>query len=68
MENIKTPRALVDLLTSQRIAATLGVTVTAVNERARLGKLPAAWFDALELMAGESLPRDLFSFKRGWTE
>jgi hypothetical protein len=29
----------------------------------RSGKLPALWFDACERLAGQSLPRHLFSFK-----
>jgi len=37
---------------------------TAYVRRLQYGAvLPAAWYDALERMTGEELPRELFSFK-----
>ena len=34
-----------------------------INGHLRKGKLPAAWFAALEARIGEPLPRECFSFK-----
>ena len=45
------------------VSDALGVVSGQVTNRASEGILPAAWFDALETMCGQPLPRHLFSFK-----
>jgi hypothetical protein len=49
------------------VAVALNVVPRYVSDAARDGQLPAAWFDCLERMVGQQLPRRLFSFK-GETE
>ena len=60
MENAQ---QIIDALGVKAIAKTVDVTDDAVRQARRGNKLPAAWFHALELMAGHSLPRSAFSFK-----
>ena len=45
------------------VAERLGVSPHAVRIHRRDNKLPASWYNALEGMAGMTLPRELFSFK-----
>lgn len=47
----------------EAVAACIGVSPHAVRMAERNGSLPAAWFDALEKLAGRPLPRSAFSFK-----
>ncbi|NBT33579.1 MAG: hypothetical protein EBT13_17225 [Rhodobacteraceae bacterium] len=54
---------IVDALGVKAIARAVDVTEDAVRQARRVGKLPAAWFSALEAMAGHSLPRTCFTFK-----
>ena len=54
---------IIDSLGVKQIAAALSVTEDAVRQARRQSKLPAAWFDTLETLAGRALPRDCFSFK-----
>jgi hypothetical protein len=61
-------RQILDILGRHDVAAALGVTYFRVERATRAKQLPASWFDALEKMAGQSLPRHLFAFKYGKTE
>jgi prophage antirepressor-like protein len=54
---------IVDALGVKAIAKAVDVTEDAVRQAMRLRKLPASWFNTLEVMAGHSLPRDAFTFK-----
>jgi hypothetical protein len=47
----------------QAVAIAVKVSPENVTNLASAGKLPAAWFDALERLAGQTLPRHLFTFK-----
>ena len=46
-----------------RLKATFGVKDRVLQIYAATNMLPAAWFDALENMTGQQLPRHLFTFK-----
>ena len=46
-----------------KAATALGVAVTRIKRATFEDRLPAAWYDALERLAGEPLPRALFTFK-----
>ena len=60
---MKTPSDIIETLGREAVAARVGVGVDAVRMALVAGKLPAAWFHALEQMAGCDLPRDCFTFK-----
>ena len=47
----------------QAVASAVNVSPENVTNLAGAGKLPAAWFAALERLTGEQLPRHLFTFK-----
>ena len=62
---MKTPREILEYCGDDAaIASALGVSVDRVDRARRGATLPAAWLDALEMMARRPLPRDAFSFKR----
>lgn len=48
---------------SKSVAHVFDVQPKAVVKYARLGKLPASWFDGLEYMTGKVMPRSCFTFK-----
>lgn len=54
---------IIDALGVKVIAKAIDVTEDAVRLARRKNELPAAWFNALETLAGHSLPRSAFSFK-----
>lgn len=54
---------IIDTIGVKPIAAALDISEDAVRLARRQNKLPAAWFNMLEAMAGHSLPRDCFTFK-----
>ena len=60
---MKTAREIIDHFGRPAIAAKMGVTESAVKNAYLADKIPAAWFDAMESMAGMALPRECFSFK-----
>jgi hypothetical protein len=45
------------------VSCAIGVVPGQVSNYASADQLPAAWFDAMERLTGETLPRRLFSFK-----
>ena len=45
------------------VGAAVGVVPEQVTNYGSAGKLPAAWFDAMERLTGRQLPRRLFTFK-----
>jgi hypothetical protein len=47
----------------ERLRAEFGVGDRVLQIHAASGVLPAAWFDALERLTGQALPRHIFSFK-----
>lgn len=55
-----------DIITAvgrERLKAEFGVKDRVLQIHAANGVLPAAWFDAMERLTGQALPRHLFSFK-----
>lgn len=64
MVGMNTPREILDGLGSEAIAARLGVDHRRVKNAAYEARLPAAWYATLCEMAGNDLPRDVFTFKR----
>jgi len=54
---------IIDALGVKAIAKALDISEDAVRLARRQNKMPAAWFDTLETMAGFALPRDCFTFK-----
>ena len=61
--SMKTPREILDGIGRDRIVETLGVDKRRVNRAAYDDQLPALWYAALCDLAGQDLPRELFSFK-----
>ena len=47
----------------QVVADALGIVAGQITNRASEGLLPAAWFDTMERLTGQALPRRLFTFK-----
>lgn len=47
----------------QVVAEIMGVVPGQVTNYASANHLPASWFDAMERLTGQTLPRSLFSFK-----
>jgi len=64
LQSMKTPQQILDFVGVDAAASALGVTVDRVQRARRDDKLPPAWLDTLERMAGQPLPRSLFAFKR----
>lgn len=60
---MKTASDIIATVGRDKIKAEFGVKDRVLQVYAATGILPAAWFDAMERLAGETLPRRLFSFK-----
>lgn len=60
---MKTTSQILDFVGVEAASSALGVTLDRVQRARRDSKLPAAWLDTLERLAGEPLPRNLFAFK-----
>jgi len=60
---MKTPHEIIDYIGPANIAERLAIGPDAIRRALNFGLLPAAWYDALENMAGRPLPRDCFTFK-----
>lgn len=60
---MKTASDIIEAIGRPRIRAGLAVEDRVIREYARIGKLPAAWFDFCEKAAGQQLDRGAFSFK-----
>jgi hypothetical protein len=64
MQSMKTPREIIDRAGGTlAVAMRLDTTAANVRNQASKGILPAQWFALLEDMTGQTLPRQLFSFK-----
>jgi len=60
---MKTASDIIDAIGRNRIMAAYGVKARVLQHHAQNNRLPALWFDGLEKMAGQPLPRHLFAFK-----
>lgn len=60
MENT---RDIIAFVGRDAAAQCLDVSVHRIQQAERANEMPAAWYHALEQMAGRPLPRHLFSFK-----
>jgi hypothetical protein len=60
MENVTD---IINRIGKPRIRAAYGVGDRILNRYIQDNRLPAAWFDGLEKMTGQALPRNLFTFK-----
>lgn len=60
---MKTAPEIIDYIGQDALMAALNVQADAVRKARKSGVLPAAWYDAMERLAGRPLPRSLFSFK-----
>lgn len=60
---METPRQILDTVGREAAAQALGVGAHRIDRATRDPKLPASWFDTLERLAGEPLPREVFAFK-----
>ena len=60
---MKTASEIIAEVGRDRIKAVFAVADRVLQTYAKANRLPAAWFDGLEIMTGQSLPRDLFTFK-----
>lgn len=60
---MKTALEIIEAAGGEKAVATrLGVTKDRVYRVCLQGRIPAMWFDALERMLDQELPRDLFTF------
>jgi hypothetical protein len=60
---METPAHIIDTCGEDAIIAAIGVDRKRVQKARREPQLPSLWFDALERLAGQPLPRHLFTFK-----
>ena len=63
MAPMETASDIISAAGRDRLKATFGVKDRVLQIYAATNVLPAAWFDALENMTGQTLPRHLFTFK-----
>jgi hypothetical protein len=64
VDGMKTASDIIAYLGGREAVADLvGVKLNAVRMAETAGKLPAAWFMAIEQAARQPLPRDAFTFK-----
>ena len=61
---MNTPREILNFVGLEEAQRALGVSFGSVERAQRQEKLPAAWLDTLERLAGRPLPREVFNFKR----
>ena len=60
---MKTPRDIIETLGRDAIVKALGVAPRRVDRARTEDALPASWYAALCDLAGQDLPRHLFTFK-----
>ena len=61
---MKTPSHIIDLCGGdEAVMAAVGTGRKRILQARTGDKLPALWFDAMEKLAGQPLPRDVFTFK-----
>ena len=60
---MKTHRDIIETLGREAIAAKLGIALRRVDRARTENALPASWYAALCDLAGQDLPRHLFTFK-----
>jgi len=62
-EAMETASDIIAAVGRDRIKAEFNLQDRVLQHYAAKGTLPASWFDTLERLAGQPLPRRLFSFK-----
>ena len=60
---MKTVTEIIERVGRPRVMAAYGVKERLLRHYIQDNRLPAAWFDGLEKMTGQALPRNLFTFK-----
>ena len=60
---MNTASEIIETVGREAMQAHFGVQPRVLRHYAKIGRLPAAWFDLLERLTGQTLPRNLFSFK-----
>lgn len=60
---METASQIIETIGRDRVMAAVGVQDGAVRKAIKDGVMPASWFDKMEQLAGQSLPRNVFSFK-----
>lgn len=60
---MKTASDIIASVGKDKIKTVFAVADRVLQTYAKENRLPAAWFDGLETMTGQSLPRGLFTFK-----
>lgn len=60
---MKTPREIIETIGRDAIAERIGAAPRRVDRARTERALPASWYAALCDMAGQDLPRQLFTFK-----
>lgn len=63
MSVMETASDIINAAGRDRLKVKFGVKDRVLQIYAATNMLPAAWFDALENMTGQQLPRHLFTFK-----
>jgi hypothetical protein len=60
---MKTAHDIIEAVGRQKLKAVFGVADRVIQVYIKGNRLPASWFDGLEQMTDETLPRGLFTFK-----
>lgn len=60
---METASDIINAVGRERLRAEFGVGDRVLQIHAANDQLPASWFDAMERLTGQTLPRHLFSFK-----
>lgn len=60
---MKTLTEILEYIGRDKLMSEVGVKSSAVRMAEKSGKAPAAWYDAMERLAGRPLDRNLFTFK-----
>jgi hypothetical protein len=62
-QGMNTASEIIETVGREAMQAHFDVQPRVLRHYAKIGRLPAAWFDLLERLTGQTLPRNLFSFK-----
>jgi hypothetical protein len=60
---METAHDIIEAAGRNALKTALGVQDRVIQHHLSTGRLPASWFDLLERMTGQTLPRHVFSFK-----
>jgi len=61
---MKTLTDVLNYIGRDKVMSAVGVKSSAVRMAEKSGRAPAAWYDAMERLAGRPLDRSMFTFKQ----